>query len=328
MEEILPASLVQALKHQKYHLVGHHSAVKACKWLHESLVNRRTCYKSKFYNIQSHRCLQVSPTITTCNFRCRFCWRVQPEDIGVEWNELKIPVVDEPNEIAEGCIKEQLRIVSGYKGNPKVDLMMYEEARRPAHAAISLTGEPTLYEKIGDLISEFHKRNMTTFLVTNGTNPGQLEALDEEPTQLYVSIYGPDKQTHSKIARPLIPRSWELINKTLELFPSFRCRTTVRLTLVKDYNLTNSKGYAKLIKKAQPMFVEAKAYFAVGYSRRRLGLDYMPSHAEIKEFSTELAKELEYDIVNESLDSRVVLLTRGLKTEECLLKRQIFFHQW
>ena len=321
MDKMLPEPLAQALEKQKYHLVGKHSAVKACKWLHESLVNRRPCYKNKFYGILSHRCLQMSPAVEFCNFRCKFCWRIQPEDIGIEWNEKEIPFFDDPKEIAEGCIKEQQRIISGYKGNPKVDLMMYEEARRPTHAAISLTGEVTLYPRVGELIAEFHKYNMTTFLVTNGSNPKKLSELEEEPSQLYISLYGPDKKTHAKTSLPLIPKSWELINQTLELLPSFRCRTAIRLSLVKGYNLIDPKGYAEVIKKAEPDFVEAKAYFALGYSRRRLGLQYMPSHVEIKEFATELAKELGYNLVNESADSRVVLLSKVLKAEECLLRR-------
>jgi tRNA wybutosine-synthesizing protein 1 len=48
--------------------------------------------------------------------------------------------------------------------------------------AISLTGEPTLYRHIDELIRIFHKKGLTTFLVSNGTNPSALARLSEEPT--------------------------------------------------------------------------------------------------------------------------------------------------
>ncbi len=62
---------------QGYQLVGKHSAVKICYWTRESLVRGRDCYKGRFYGIESHRCLQMSPAIDSCNLHCRFCWRNQ-----------------------------------------------------------------------------------------------------------------------------------------------------------------------------------------------------------------------------------------------------------
>ena len=44
MEDILPKPIVFALKKQKYQLVGAHSAVKKCRWLHKSLVEDKNCY--------------------------------------------------------------------------------------------------------------------------------------------------------------------------------------------------------------------------------------------------------------------------------------------
>jgi tRNA wybutosine-synthesizing protein 1 len=57
-------------------------------------------------------------------------------------------------------------------------------------------------------------------------------------------------------------------------------------------------------------YIEAKAYMHVGYSRLRLGYENMPTHEEIRTFSTELAKETGYNLIDESNDSRVVLLSR------------------
>lgn len=69
--------LSNELAGQGYQLTGRHSAVKLCYWTRQSLVNRRDCYKGRFYGIQSHRCLQMSPAIDSCNLHCRFCWRNQ-----------------------------------------------------------------------------------------------------------------------------------------------------------------------------------------------------------------------------------------------------------
>ncbi len=71
-------------------------------------------------------------------------------------------------------------------------------------------------------------------------------------------------------------------------------RTVVRMTLVRGgENMHNPEGYARLIMKARPMFVEAKAYMFVGFSRNRLTIDNMPKHGgEIKAFAEELVKHL------------------------------------
>ncbi len=96
LEKNTEATLSGALKKQKYHLVGAHSAVKRCKWLYESIVNDRPCYKQKFYGIKSHRCIQMSPSLYYCTQQCLFCWRAQSGDLQVTWDETKIPKVDSP----------------------------------------------------------------------------------------------------------------------------------------------------------------------------------------------------------------------------------------
>ncbi len=223
---------------------------------------------------------------------------------------MKLPAWDSPEKIVEGSIKAQLKIMSGYKGNPKTDRQKFRQALTPKHAAISLTGEPTLYKPVGELIQAFHRREFTTFLVSNGTMPSELAELSEEPTQLYVSVCAPDKEAFKCVCRPQIHKAWEKLNETLALLPSFRCPTVIRVTLVHGYNIKNIKGYAKLIEKANPTYVEPKAYMHVGFSRLRLGYENMPSHKEICDFAAQLAKETGYNIIDESRESRVVLLGR------------------
>jgi len=310
LQPLVPNEIIRLLKNQKYHLVGRHSAVKRCRWLYEALVHDRPCYKQKFYGIKSHQCLQMTPAVFYCTLRCRFCWRVQSGDLGLKWEETQLPNWDEPEEIIEGCIKEQLKILSGYKGNPKADPEKYKEALTPKHAAISLAGEPTLYSPLGDLTKGFHKLGFTTFLVTNGTVPQALSQLSEEPTQLYVSVSAFDRKTYVKTCRPQIPDAWEKLNETLSLLPSFRCPTVIRITSARNLNLKHPELYARLIKKANPTYVEPKAYMHVGFSRLRLGFKNMPTHREIQDFATQLAKEMGYNILDEAPESRVVLLSR------------------
>ena len=65
------------LKKQHYAIVGEHSGVKLCHWMRQSLLFKRECYKQTFYGIQSHRCMQMTPSINQCNQMCLFCWRHQ-----------------------------------------------------------------------------------------------------------------------------------------------------------------------------------------------------------------------------------------------------------
>ena len=252
----------------------------------------------------------MTPATFYCTQRCLFCWRAQSGDLEIEWNEMKFPKWDSPEEIVEGSIKAHLAILSGYKGNPKTNQQKFREAQTPKHAAISLTGEPTLYEHIGELIHTFHKKGLTTFLVTNGTMPKVLAKLDEEPTQLYISVCAPNETIYKQVCRPQIQKAWEKLNETLGLLPSFKCPTVIRITLVRGLNMQNIREYAKIVEKTRPTYIEPKAYMHVGFSRLRLDYDKMPSHKEIHEFATTLSEETGYNVINESKDSRVVLLSK------------------
>jgi tRNA wybutosine-synthesizing protein 1 len=96
-----------------------------------------------------------------------------------------------------------------------------------AHVAISLAGEPTLYPEIGSLISEFKKRGLTTFLVTNGTCPETLSNMNTEPSQLFISVCAPNKEIFVDICRPNVPRAWEKLMQSLSLLNSFSCPTVM-----------------------------------------------------------------------------------------------------
>ncbi|MFP3200876.1 MAG: 4-demethylwyosine synthase TYW1 [Sulfolobus sp.] len=304
--------VMRELEKEKYHLVGSHSVYKKCHWTHEALTSNRYCYKGKFYGIESHRCVQMSPSAAWCWFRCIHCWRLEPEDIGLDWDETKIPYEDEPEIIVEQSIEEHKRAVSGYFGREGVSKEKVVEAMNPKHVAISLTGEPTLYSRLGELIKEYHKRGLTTFLVTSGVRPDILASLEEEPTQLFVSLQAPNEKKHKLINRPIVANSWNLVMETLKMLPSFSSPTVIRMTMIKGFNMSeeDANEFAKIIEIAQPTYIEVKAYMHVGPSTYRLTKDAMPRHSEIREFAKLLSSLTGYKILSEHVPSRIVLLSK------------------
>lgn len=310
MQSHYPIELLKLLKVQKYHIVGNHSAVKRCRWLYNTLIHDQPCYKQKFYGINTHQCIQMTPSVLSCNMQCLFCWRAQKGDGTLNWEEKTLAKSDAPEDIVEGCLKEQKRLLSGYKANQKINKNKYLEALTPRHAAISLAGEPTIYPHLGELIETFHKYGITTFLVSNGTKPEILARLSDEPTQLYISLCAPDQKTFDQTCRPQIPKAWERVNETLALLSSFKCPTVIRMTLARNLNLKNPEKYSKLIEKANPTYVEPKAYMHVGFSRLRLAYENTPLHKEIQDFATSLVENTGYNWLDESKASRVVLLSR------------------
>jgi tRNA wybutosine-synthesizing protein 1 len=299
---MIPEEIRKTMVRQNYKIVGNHSAVKICSWLKKSIRNEGVCYKQKFYGIQSHRCLQMTPWIQ-CPNRCIFCWRV------IEKIPVEIDRIDDPKDIIRGCIEEQRKLLTGFKGLGRANKEKYREAQNPNQAAISLVGEPTMYPKISELIQEFHKMKFTTFLVTNGQYPERLDGI-EEPTNLYISLDAPDNATYRKLDRPILTDHWKRLMNSLELMKSFSCRRVIRLTMVKGWNIKLVEKYAKLIEKTDADFIEVKGYMFVGESQKRLSLENMPRHKEVKEFSEKISKASGYTYKDEQARSRVVLLSK------------------
>ncbi len=304
--------LRERLERQKYHFVGRHSAVKKCYWNHAAIVEGRFCYKCKFYGIESHRCIQMSPTAFWCWNACLHCWRLRPQDMGFEWDETRMPFADPPEEIVEGMIREYRRLVSGYRGHPRADPRRIEEALNPKHVAISLTGEPTLYPYFSDFLREIHRRGMTSFLVTRGVRPDVLGRLDEEPSQTYLSLEAWDKESYEYFNRPLVPRAWELTLESIDLLRTFKNPTVYRITLVKGWNTGEEalRMLAKLVERGEPTYVELKSYMHVGASRYRLSRENMLSHEEVRSIAERFSELTGYPVRSESRPSRVVLLSR------------------
>ena len=310
----VPEELRSLYVKQKYGLVGNHSAVKTCHWQSRSLNTKgaENCYKAKFYGIPTHRCMQMTPSMGHCTQSCLFCWRATPETLGVGWEQTQpIQNPEDPDTIIDGCIAAHKKQMSGFGGNPNVDRDMWEEACDPIHAAISLEGEPTLYPYIGELVDAYKSRGFkSVFIVTNGTRPELLSELSCEPTQLYISLCAPDRETYEKTCKPMIPDAWAKVMETLELLNSFKCPTVLRHTFVPKLNMNNAAGYGKLAELSNATYMEPKAAMSVGGARARFSYKEMAWFHETKAFAEEIATESSYDIVDEHEPSNIVLLSR------------------
>ncbi|OKY78250.1 MAG: Wybutosine (yW) biosynthesis enzyme Fe-S oxidoreductase TYW1 [Candidatus Methanohalarchaeum thermophilum] len=294
------------LEKQKYKIVGTHSAVKLCHWLKEGMKGNKGCYKERFYGIDSHRCLQMTPSVTSCTQQCLFCWR--PLET---WEGTEITEISEPEDILENSIEAQRELLTGFGGSLDIyDEDLWEEAKKPKHVAISLAGEPTLYPKLSAYIKRCHERDLTTFLVTNGTNPQTIKDLNPLPTQLYISLDAPNKDIYQKLCRPEIEEGWKRINRSLKLLSELKTRTVIRITLVNGINDKNINGYAKLLNKADPDFIEVKSFMHVGNSRDRLEREQMVENDGIKDFSKQISEKTIYEVEDNVEESRVSLLKK------------------
>ncbi len=316
--------ILELLKKQKYHIIGKHSAVKGCKWFRESLIGNGTCYKNKFYGIKSHQCMQSTCVLQFCSQSCIFCWRAMSNELGLKFNEIpgKTFKWDSPEEILNGIVREQLRLVSGYKGNKKTKKKIFEEASKPKLLTLSLAGEPTIYPRLGELLKLAKNRGMITFLVTNGTFPVALKKLEKEnslPDQLYVSFDAPNEKVYEDTCRPHEKGLWNKYLETLDFIKSIKgkTRTVLRMTVVRNHNFCCQEEYAELIKKAQPDYVEVKSFVFVGGARnpkRKLNLSDMLKIEEIEEFTKKLEKLTGYKYMDKHIPSRVTLLCRDKKS--------------
>lgn len=244
----------------------------------------------------------MTPTLR-CNHKCLFCWRsFEHEYIGEK--DLR------PEEIVSRIPFLQKKALGGYKVSPRVTREKWEEALRPDQYALSLSGEPTLYPYLPDLIDLLNQTGGTTFLVSNGTMPEVLRHC--HPYQKYVSLTGPDRETYLRVARPL-DDSWERVLESISDLGHATDngnRTAIRITLVKGLNDQDPAAYARIIQGSGAQFVEVKAYMHVGYSQRRLTIGHMPLHNEIERFTKLMLPHLSYRIRGENSLSRVICLER------------------
>ncbi len=321
---MIPDKIREILKRQHYRIVGRHSAVQVCRWTKKSIRDEGVCYKEKFYGIKSHLCCQMTPAVMWCPNKCLHCWRAIELTLGEKLGK----DVDSPSEIIDGCIAAQRKLLQGFNKRSHANQEKYLEAQEPMQFAISLSGEPTVYSKVGGLIEELRRRGKTSFLVTNGLYPEKLRELAKEkqlPTQLYISVNAGNKKLFEKISRSCLKDAWMRLDESLGIMASLKTRTVFRINLVLGLNMSagNVKEFADLIVKTKPRFIEVKGFMSVGYARERLAYERMPRHEDIQKFSKDLVKELnklgeKYKILNEQEFSRVCVL--GKKKGELRIK--------
>ncbi|KAE8448577.1 hypothetical protein EG329_009002 [Mollisiaceae sp. DMI_Dod_QoI] len=302
-----------ALTKQGYSIVGSHSGVKICRWTKSALRGRGSCYKYSFYGISSHQCMETTPSLS-CSNKCVFCWRHGTNPVGTTWRW----VVDPPDLIFEGVKAGHYKKIKMMRGVPGVRAERFAEAMRIRHCALSLVGEPIFYPHINEFTAMLHKEHISSFLVCNAQHPDQLRAL-KPVTQLYVSIDASNRESLRKIDRPLHRDFWERFQACLEILREkrFQQRTVFRLTLVKGFNIEDeAEGYADLIEKALPCFVEIKGVTYCGTSSSAgagLTMQNVPFYEEVCAFVEALNASLNkrglgYGIAAEHAHSCCVLI--------------------
>ena len=300
------------LRRAKYG-VFNHSAVELCHWTKKSFADQGNCYKHKFYGISTHRCMEMTPTAMNCENRCVYCWR--PTEF---YDTLEMPseLVDEPDVIVENLREERRKLIVGFYGDARNNKKKIDESLLPAHYAISLSGEPTMYPKLPQLIKYLKslKATKSIFLVTNGQEPQMLEKLAQEdalPTQLYLSTNASNRKMFYRINRPRHSDAWERWIKSLHFLANVNTRTVLRMTLIRDYNdnLQFVNEFAEMMLQGNPHFIELKSYMHIGMSTKRLKKNSMLEMDEIQKFSMELCEKIPgFSIMDESEISRIVVL--------------------
>ncbi len=258
----------EKLAKMKYGLVGETSAVQVCRWTKNSLKGDKGCWKEKFYGISSSGCVQMTPSVMWCENKCLHCWRPIEMNLGVE-----LPNVDDPVEILDGIIAKRREMLQGLKGAKEVDKETFEEDIEPNIFTMSLSGEATLYPRLGEMFAEIRRRGKISFLVSNGLNPGAIRKLEKVkkksgirtartdtdcekikekkeqdlqdgqdlfesglPTQLVISCNAPNEELFLKWHRSSVRDAWEKFLESLGVMKSLKgkVRRVIRLTLVKE----------------------------------------------------------------------------------------------
>lgn len=315
LQEMVPISSPThtALTKQGYAIIGSHSGVKICRWTKSALRGRGSCYKYSFYGIKSHLCMETTPSLS-CSNKCVFCWRHGTNPVGTTWRWK----VDPPEMIFKGAMEAHLKKIKMMRGVPGVRAERFQEAMRIRHCALSLVGEPIFYPHINEFVALLHNHKISSFLVCNAQHPDQLEAL-KLVTQLYVSIDASNRDSLRKVDRPLHRDFWQRFLRCLDILREkrFRMRTVFRLTLVKGFNIDDeAEGYAALVERGLPCFVEVKGVTYCGTSSSSsagLTMQNVPFYSEVVAFVKALnaalqRRGLEYGIAAEHAHSCCVLL--------------------
>jgi len=282
-KEMLSGRQRKALTKEGYQIVGSHSAVKLCRWTKHHIRGRGGCYKHTFYGIQSFGCMEATPSLACAN-KCVFCWRHHTNPVAKEWKWK----VDPPEMLVEEWISNHRRLIKQLKGVPGVTPERFNEAMKVRHCALSLVGEPIMYPYINELLHLLHERHISSFLVTNAQFPKELAGI-KHCTQLYCSVDAATKDELKAVDRPLHQDFWERFTESLEILSKQPCRTVLRLTLVKKYNMSEAENFARIIALAKPDFIEIKAVTYCGDNGKdSITMKDIPWHEEVENYSRDI----------------------------------------
>ncbi|XP_059753456.1 S-adenosyl-L-methionine-dependent tRNA 4-demethylwyosine synthase TYW1 isoform X2 [Balaenoptera ricei] len=300
---ITPA-LREALTKQGYQLIGSHSGVKLCRWTKSMLRGRGGCYKHTFYGIESHRCMETTPSLACAN-KCVFCWRHHTNPVGTEWRWK----MDQAEMILKEAIENHQNMMKQFRGVPGVRQERFEEGMTVKHCALSLVGEPIMYPEINRFLKLLHECKISSFLVTNAQFPAEIRNL-KPVTQLYVSVDASTKESLKKIDRPLFKDFWQRFLDSLKALAAKQQRTVYRLTLVKAWNVDELQAYARLVSLGNPDFIEVKGVTYCGESSASsLTMANVPWHEEVVRFVCELVDLIpDYEIACEHEHSNCLLI--------------------
>uniref|UniRef100_A0AAQ6AI66 S-adenosyl-L-methionine-dependent tRNA 4-demethylwyosine synthase TYW1 n=1 Tax=Amphiprion ocellaris TaxID=80972 RepID=A0AAQ6AI66_AMPOC len=296
--EMITPALREALTKQGYKLIGSHSGVKLCRWTKSMLRGRGGCYKHTFYGIESHRCMETTPSLACAN-------KHHTNPVGTEWRWK----MDPAEKILQDAVEKHQSMIRQFRGVPGVKPERYEEGLSVKHCALSLVGEPIMYPEINAFIRLLHFYRISSFLVTNAQFPQEIRSL-VPVTQLYVSVDASTKDSLKKIDRPLFKDFWPRFLDSLRALGEKRQRTVYRLTLVKAWNVEEMQAYSELIALGQPDFIEVKGVTYCGESSASsLTMANVPWHQEVVAFVQQLADMLpQYEIACEHEHSNCLLI--------------------
>ncbi|CAE7819222.1 TYW1 [Symbiodinium sp. KB8] len=220
--------------------------------------------------------------------------------------------MDEPEVIVSEAVERHQAMIKELKGVPGVKIDRWNEAFTVRHCALSLVGEPIMYPRINEMLRLLHARGISSFLVTNAQFPEAIEKL-EPVTQLYVSVDAATKESLRAIDRPLFKDFWTRFLRSLEMLKKKGQRTVYRLTLVKEFNMTEVADYCNLIELGAPDFIEIKAVTYCGKSDgSSLTMKHVPWHEEVKAFAAAIAEKTngKYGLAAEHEHSNCTLLAK------------------
>jgi tRNA wybutosine-synthesizing protein 1 len=294
-------------------------ATEVCRWTKNAVTGRGVCYKQKFYGIPAHKCMEFSPSALFCTNNCTYCWRPKeylapPEN--ADWTK--------PDEMIDCLIRKRKKLLDGFGGNPKADKKILKSAFTPVHFAISLSGEPTIYPHLSEMIEALKRRPdfFSVYLVTNGQHPSALHSLRSLPTQIYLSLTAPTSALYKKVSAPLAKDAWKKLLQSCDFVSGVNTRTVARVTPIKGWNMSHAKDWAELLRRCNPHFVEFKGYSWIGFSKMRLKLENVPTMQEVRDFASEVAGHAG-NLVFEDEDarSRVVLYKNAKRPIERFIRQ-------